>query len=85
MKIKIEKNIPLIRKTKKPKGCKYDFLYKLEVSDSFLYPFSKENKRRLYEASWKRKIKLSIRVVEEERMTWENKTCSNVMRVLRVK
>ena len=85
MKIKIEKNIPLMRKSrKKNKGYKYDFLFKLNVGDSFLYPFSKENKRRLYEASWKRKIKISIRVVEET-INWENKTCSHVMRIWRVK
>ena len=84
MDIKIEKNIPLIRKTKKNTGCKYDFLHKLEVGDSFLYPFTIQNRRRFWQASNDRKIKLSIRVVEET-MTWENKTCSHVMRIWRVK
>ena len=80
MDIKIEKNIPLVRK----KDCKYKFLMKLEVGDSFLYPLTLQNKKALYEASRRFGVKISIRIVEEA-MRWENKTCSHVMRIWRVK
>ena len=63
LEIKIEKNIPLIRKTRKKSGCKYDFLNTMEIGDSFLYPYSFNKKKSFYDASHRRNIKVSIRIV----------------------